>query len=148
MSRVGYAPDSFGHPAQLPQLLAGFGLTTFVYWRGNGSEIDRLPPRYAWVAPDGTTVVAHHLRGSYSGAGSLPADLDAAVTRLVQVGEKQLADGADRVLLMNGNDHTLPDPRTGEIANGAGRSDGLDGATRLARRSRHPRRRRLADVRR
>ena len=40
VSRVGYAPDSFGHPAQLPQILAGFGLDTFVYWRGNGSEID------------------------------------------------------------------------------------------------------------
>ncbi|MFL6239839.1 MAG: glycosyl hydrolase-related protein [Actinomycetes bacterium] len=118
VSKVGYAPDSFGHPAQLPQILAGFGLDTFVYWRGNGSEIDHLPPRYGWVAPDGTQVVAHHLRGSYSGAGSLPADLDAATTRLVQLGEKQLADGADRVLLMNGNDHTLPDARTAALAEG------------------------------
>jgi alpha-mannosidase len=116
VSRVGYAPDSFGHPAQLPQLLAGFGLTTFVYWRGNGSEIDRLPMRYSWVAPDGTSVVAHHLRGSYSGGGSLAADMDVAVDKLVQVGEKQLDDGTGRVLLMNGDDHTLPDPRTGEIA--------------------------------
>ncbi len=45
VSRVGYVPDSFGHPAQLPQLLAGFGMTTFVYWRGNGDEIDDLGPR-------------------------------------------------------------------------------------------------------
>ena len=52
-SRVAYTPDSFGHPAQLPQILAGFGLTTFVYWRGNGSEIDQLPPRYCWTAADG-----------------------------------------------------------------------------------------------
>jgi mannosylglycerate hydrolase len=116
VSRVGYAPDSFGHPAQLPQILAGFGLDTFVYWRGNGSEIDNLPPRYGWIAPDGTRVIANHLRGSYSGAGSLPADMEVAITRLVELGEKQLADGADRVLLMNGNDHTLPDARTGEIA--------------------------------
>src|SRR4051812_19243430 len=116
VSRVGYAPDCFGHPAQLPQILAGFGLDTFVYWRGNGSEIDNLPPRYGWVAPDGTRVVAHHLRGSYSGAGSLPADMDVAINRLVELGEKQLADGADRVLLMNGNDHTLPDARTAAIA--------------------------------
>ena len=26
LQRVGYVPDSFGHPAQFPQLLAGFGL--------------------------------------------------------------------------------------------------------------------------
>ncbi|MDX6285171.1 MAG: 2-O-(6-phospho-alpha-D-mannosyl)-D-glycerate hydrolase [Frankiales bacterium] len=124
VSRVGYAPDSFGHPAQLPQLLAGFGLTTFVYWRGNGSEIDRLPMRYSWVAPDGTTVVAHHLRGSYSGGGSLPVDMADAVDKLVQVGEKQLDDGTGRVLLMNGDDHTLPDPRTGEIASALAEATG------------------------
>ncbi|MGH0032159.1 MAG: glycoside hydrolase family 38 C-terminal domain-containing protein, partial [Myxococcota bacterium] len=34
VSRVGYTPDSFGHPAQLPQLFAGFGIGSFVYWRG------------------------------------------------------------------------------------------------------------------
>jgi 2-O-(6-phospho-alpha-D-mannosyl)-D-glycerate hydrolase len=116
VSRVGYAPDSFGHPAQVPQILHGFGLDTFVYWRGNGSEIDRLPPRYAWVAPDGTAVTAQHLRGSYSGAGSLPWDDDEALARLVQQGEKQLAEGADRVVLMNGNDHTLPESRTAALA--------------------------------
>ena len=46
-SRVAYVPDSFGHPAQLPQLFAGFGLGPFVYWRGNGDEIDALGPRLA-----------------------------------------------------------------------------------------------------
>src|SRR5215207_9022933 len=42
VSEVAYVPDSFGHPAQLPQLFAGFGLAPFVYWRGNADEIDRL----------------------------------------------------------------------------------------------------------
>lgn len=28
---VGYAPDSFGHPSQLPQVLAGFGIGTFFF---------------------------------------------------------------------------------------------------------------------
>jgi alpha-mannosidase len=35
---VGYLPDSFGHPAQLPQILRGFGLETFVFSRGLGDE--------------------------------------------------------------------------------------------------------------
>ena len=51
VSRVGYTPDSFGHPAQLPQILAGFGIGSFVYWRGNGAEIDGLPAEYDWEAP-------------------------------------------------------------------------------------------------
>ena len=42
-STVAYTPDSFGHPAQFPQLLAGFGLGPFVYWRGNSDEIAELP---------------------------------------------------------------------------------------------------------
>jgi len=37
---AGYAPDSFGHPAQMPQLLGGFGLGTFLFSRGLGDEID------------------------------------------------------------------------------------------------------------
>ena len=50
VSSVAYVPDSFGHPAQAPQLFAGFGLEHFIYWRGNGNELDRLGPRYCWIA--------------------------------------------------------------------------------------------------
>ena len=61
-STVAYVPDSFGHPAQFPQLFAGFGLGPMVYWRGNGNELDRLGPVYQWVAPDGHAVLAYQLR--------------------------------------------------------------------------------------
>ena len=86
VSRVAYTPDSFGHPAQFPQLFAGFGLDGFVYWRGNGNEIDRLPASYRWVGADGTSIRAHHLGRGYFGAAFLPVDVDAAVERLVRVG--------------------------------------------------------------
>src|SRR5262245_9307785 len=75
-SRVGYVPDSFGHPAQLPQLLAGFGISTFVYWRGNGDEIDELGPVYRWMAPDGSGVEATLLGEGYFNAACLPDDVD------------------------------------------------------------------------
>ena len=32
--QVGYVPDQFGHIAQLPQILRGFGIETAVLWRG------------------------------------------------------------------------------------------------------------------
>jgi 2-O-(6-phospho-alpha-D-mannosyl)-D-glycerate hydrolase len=117
VSRVAYTPDSFGHPAQFPQLFAGFGLDGFVYWRGNGDEIDTLPPVYRWVAPDGTSVVACHLSTGYFNAASLSSDPTAAVERLRTAGQEMLAAGATRLLFLNGVDHAPPDPNTELVAN-------------------------------
>ncbi|HUI25502.1 MAG TPA: alpha-mannosidase, partial [Candidatus Kryptonia bacterium] len=115
VSNVGYVPDSFGHPAQLPQLLNGFGIATFVYWRGNGNEIDSLGPRYRWIAPDGSAVEATLLSEGYFNAGCLPADASEAARRLAEVAAR-LGETQDPVLLMNGFDHMLPDPHTGAVA--------------------------------
>jgi alpha-mannosidase len=37
LSGVGYLPDQFGHIAQMPQILQGFGLSSAVVWRGFGA---------------------------------------------------------------------------------------------------------------
>jgi alpha-mannosidase len=116
VSRVAYTPDSFGHPAQFPQLFAGFGLDGFVYWRGNGDELDALPPVYRWMAPDGTGVVACHLTKGYFAAANLPADVAAAVRRLRRAGEEMIAAGATELLLLNGIDHAPPDTNTDVVA--------------------------------
>lgn len=68
-STVAYTPDSFGHPAQFPQLFAGFGLGPFVYWRGNADELAELPADDRWRTPDGSEVVACHLGMGTSRAG-------------------------------------------------------------------------------
>ena len=125
VSNVGYVPDSFGHPAQLPQVLNGFGITTFVYWRGNGNEIDSLGPRYRWIAPDGGAVDALLLSEGYFNAACLPRDATEAAQRLAEVAER-LAATHDPVLLMNGFDHMLPDSHTGAVAAALAR---LTGAT-------------------
>ncbi len=126
VSRVGYVPDSFGHPAQLPQLLAGFGIATFVNWRGNGSEIDALGSPYRWEAPDGSAVEASLLREGYFGAACLPDDAGVAAQGLAALAAR-LSEGHDGpVLLMNGVDHMLPDPHTGAVAEALAR---LTGAT-------------------
>lgn len=118
VSRVAYVPDSFGHPARFPQLFAGFGLDPFVYWRGNGSELDRLGPLYRWRAPDGSSVRAWHLGEGYFGAGALDADGDVEVTatRLEAVVKRLAGAGAGPVLLMNGFDHLPADATTGGVA--------------------------------
>ncbi len=117
LSRVAYTPDSFGHPAQFPQIFAGFDLGPFVYWRGNGDEIDGLPAEYLWEAPDGSTVAAHHLWKGYFSAALLPADAQAASAWLADV-VKELAarTRSDCVLLLNGIDHAPPDANTAAVA--------------------------------
>ena len=45
---VGYMPDPFGHVAQMPQILRGFGLDAFIFWRGLGDEADRLGLAFAY----------------------------------------------------------------------------------------------------
>ena len=42
VQKVGYMPDSFGHVAQMPQILRRAGIDSFLYTRGNGGEIDPL----------------------------------------------------------------------------------------------------------
>jgi mannosylglycerate hydrolase len=69
---VAYTPDSFGHIAQLPLLVRGFGLDAIVFERGVGDEGERLRGEFEWQAADGgTSVLAVHLLATYSGATAL-----------------------------------------------------------------------------
>jgi hypothetical protein len=124
VSRVAYTPDSFGHPAQFPQIFAGFGLDAFVYWRGNGSEIDALDSTYAWEAPDGSVIPACLLAKGYFGASALPGDVGEAVERLTGLGRELAGGDGDAVLFMNGVDHALPDANTGEVCEALARATG------------------------
>jgi hypothetical protein len=123
VSRVGYLPDSFGHPAQLPQLLQGFGMTAFVAWRGSGEEIDRVGHVFRWEAPDGSAVTATMLREGYFAAAALPADPADAAAGLAALAER-LADDPEPIILMNGFDHMPPDPHTGAVADALARLTG------------------------
>jgi len=69
--KVGYVPDNFGHPSQLPQILQGFGIDSFVFQRGMGSEGERLKTEFVWQAPNGSKVIAIHLIKGYCNAALL-----------------------------------------------------------------------------
>jgi alpha-mannosidase len=62
--RVGYNVDSFGHSAQLPQILHKCGLDSYVFFRPGPHEKELPSGLFAWQAPDGSQVVAcrppHH----------------------------------------------------------------------------------------
>lgn len=125
-SRVAYTPDSFGHPAQFPQLLAGFGLRAFVYWRGNGDEIERLPSEYWWEGADGSEILACHLsRGYFNAATGVASDPAAAARRIARTLRDQVPRArSGRLLLMNGIDHAPPETRTAELAEAIAKQTG------------------------
>jgi hypothetical protein len=104
---AGYLPDSFGHAAQMPQIYRQFGLGQAVVWRGVPFAIDRLA--FRWRAPDGSEVVTAYMANSYSHGVDLPAE-PAALAARVQAALVALApfNPSQDVLLMNGNDHVLP----------------------------------------
>ena len=104
---VGYLPDSFGHPLQLPQILAGFGIDSLIFSRGLGDQLDQVGVVFRWRAPEGSEVRACQQLPSYSNF-NVP-DADAAVARIQYIDEQFGAAlsraGVDAVLLCDGEDH-------------------------------------------
>ena len=127
--RVGYVADPFGHPAQMPQLLRGFGYGTYVFSRGIGDEGEDLGAEFNWESPSGDRVRAMHLVAHYSSGlrlfGDLvtvpekdetPEQLRARVrTRLPGMLDESTAyANGSTLLFMAGDDHVEAYPRLPE----------------------------------
>ena len=129
--RAGYLPDSFGHAAQMPQIYRQLGFQHAAVWRGVPLAIDRVA--FDWEAPDGSRILTAYMGNSYSQGFDLPTEPGALAARV--------ADALDAVapfhptadvLLMNGNDHVLPQAALSAAVRAAtGRLDGT--LIRLAR---------------
>ena len=119
--RAGYVPDTFGHIAQLPQILRGFGIDNVVFWRGVGAEAHKS--EFFWEAPDGTQVLVIFLAGAmgYSNARDMPLDPEEFAARVELLAAPLLPMATtDTLLFMNGSDHLEPQeglPKTIESAN-------------------------------
>ncbi len=107
--RVGYVPDIFGHIAQLPQILRGFGIDNAVFWRGVGAEAHKS--EFFWTAPDGTRVLVIHLADAlgYSNAREMPLTPQEFVTRAeIHIASLLPKATTSTLLFMNGSDHLEP----------------------------------------
>ncbi|MBD3368727.1 MAG: hypothetical protein GF405_11240 [Candidatus Eisenbacteria bacterium] len=126
--KVGYLPDTFGHVAQMPQILARSGIDSFVYTRGSGEELDDLGLEYLWRAPDGSEVLAVNQHGGYCNAGGLgheeiwqahtrrEVSVERAVDKVRELFSKMAErSNGDVWLLNNGCDHFPPQAKFGEI---------------------------------
>lgn len=107
--KIGYLPDSFGHIAQMPQILRKSGIDFAVLWRGVPESI--TTSEFYWKAPDGSQVLTLYMPFGYSIAACLPEDREQLVERMTSL-VKILTPFAttSHILLMNGSDHVEPDP--------------------------------------
>lgn len=128
ISKIGYVPDGFGHIAQLPQILRGFGIDNAFFWRGLGNEGENLGTEFIWRAPDGSGVTTVWMPWGYHNISNLGygihwgdtsqmefdpdlaiQQIQHAIARLVPLGHTHA------VLLMNGIDHEEPESRLPKI---------------------------------
>lgn len=102
-----YCPDSFGHPAALPDIACGFGLPVILLWRGYGSVRWPNGDTIKWTGIGGETVTVYHLpRDGYEYGSHLPADEPAAAERWERM-RRELAPRSTTgvILVPHGADH-------------------------------------------
>ena len=102
-----YCPDSFGHPAALPSIAAGFGFPVIVLWRGYGGPRWPSGDTARWIAPSGDSAIVYHLpRDGYEFGSHLPSGADAARARWGQMREELGSRSTTSVVLVpHGADH-------------------------------------------
>ena len=130
-SRVAYVADPFGHPAQMPQLLRGFGYGSYVFARGVGDEGEELGSEFQWMGPSGDRVLASHQVAHYNNALSLVAEDGKPVDDVVRRVRKMLPRIMDRtapyaagdaLLFMVGDDHTAAFEKLADAVDAIGRA--------------------------
>ncbi len=114
--KVGYLPDPFGHIAQMPQILQGFGIKTAFLTRG----VAPSKTEFWWEAPDGSRVLTHWFAASYCNARNLTPDPEnfefgpfEGLDSLLEFLKGLSTSGA--ILLMAGCDHMGPQKDLPEV---------------------------------
>lgn len=102
--KVGYAPDTFGHSSQMPQIYKQFGIDSTFFWRGF-SELKADKSDFIWEGVDGSRIYGINLATGYQGAKYLESsfeDLKVRMEKLMKVLDNYSATEAR--LIMNGHD--------------------------------------------
>lgn len=126
LTGIGYSPDAFGHPADLPRILAGFGIGTALVWRGAPPEL----AEFRWRSPDGSEVYAVSQRYHEAEVLWTPDGREERLAAFLDGEAERRPDGP--WLLMNGGDHLAPRDATGILARVA---PGVDGRVLLPQSS-------------
>ncbi len=129
--KEGYLPDSFGHIAQLPQILRGFGIETLFIMRGADLAVEAAGSfDLLWEGPDGSRVFTHVMETGYCSGAFLCDDPTASTFPMLELQERgrlsqeaplinllrliEERSSTETLLIPNGCDHLGPQ---GEILN-------------------------------
>ncbi|HPF57112.1 MAG TPA: glycoside hydrolase family 38 C-terminal domain-containing protein, partial [Clostridiales bacterium] len=117
--KTGYVVDIFGHNAQFPQILKGFGIDSAVVFRGIG---DYPKDAFTWVGADGSEITAFKLdidrtysnfyfsiRWPFEGREYDEKELFERTEAMLERSDKAAACGSH--LMMDGCDHVDAEPR-------------------------------------
>jgi len=132
---AGYLPDPFGHVSQIPQVLNGFGIDSFLFMRGAGDIVERSGGIFGWQGADGRSrvtaayqldgycnliawgVPGRNYRDLVDGLDAMRPDPELALERARKLLDKMQGHGyPGRVLLFNnGCDHMPAQPQVPEL---------------------------------
>ena len=99
---LGYLPDTFGHVAQMPQILRGFGIDRALVWRGVNINDDL----FEWRSPNGDAVHCLFLPEGYYQQPFSKENYLQAVTDYFERLSKKVPQVS--LLLTQGGDHLAP----------------------------------------
>ena len=103
--KVGYLPDIFGHISQMPQILRGFNIDSFVAFRGIESE----KTEFWWKGPDGSRVLSILMPEGYCNFHTFPEEPQELIREINKTKKKLISLAMTSYLLfMNGCDHLGP----------------------------------------
>jgi mannosylglycerate hydrolase len=100
---IGYLPDMFGHIAQMPQIMKGFGIDKALVWRGVNPE----KCLFIWKGLDQSEITTVHLSEGYY--NTFLINYDKQKKDLAEHLEKlEKHSYGDLILFPNGGDHLAP----------------------------------------
>ena len=81
-AKVGFNPDSFGHPGTLPQILKLQGMNAYVFMRPGSQEKDLPADVFWWQGADGTRILTYRVSYSYGITTDVQDKMHDFVTKL------------------------------------------------------------------
>lgn len=109
---IAYLPDMFGHSSAIPQLLHDItDLKTAVVWRGVGPEISTVAFNWRGYKESSTSIFTIYLPFGYGNAANLAKKKEQLQTEIQdRINALRPFSPVPIFLLMNGTDHTFPQP--------------------------------------
>jgi len=113
--KTGWAVDSSGHCAQMPQILRQCGIDSYYFWRGMPFD---SPTEFIWKGPDGSRVNAVWLSKGYDSAAWLSENLREAFSSFFYIVEETGEKAAsNNVFVPVGGELVPPLPHLIDIVN-------------------------------